>query len=82
MPTFTVHAPPPRKNRSAADPERFRLGYDDLLSATGLGEASELAARFGIDVRSIDFWTASLDVLRGRIDEFCALASDETSSPT
>ena len=33
------------------DPDRFRLGYDDLLSATGLGEAAELAARFGIDVR-------------------------------
>jgi oligoendopeptidase F len=64
------------------DPERFRLGYDDLLSATGLGEAAELAARFGIDVRSLDFWTASLDVLRGRIDEFCALASDGNSSPT
>ena len=45
------------------DPDRFRLGYDDLLSATGLGEADELAARFGIDVRSVDFWTASLDVL-------------------
>jgi oligoendopeptidase F len=57
------------------DPERFRLGYDDLLSATGLGEAAELAARFGIDVRSVDFWTASLDVLRARIDEFCALAT-------
>jgi oligoendopeptidase F len=57
------------------DPERFRLGYDDLLAATGLGEAAELAARFGIDVRSVDFWTASLDVLRGRIDEFVALAA-------
>ena len=28
MPTFTVHAPPPRKNRSAADPERFRFVRD------------------------------------------------------
>ncbi len=56
------------------DPDRFRLGYDDLLSATGLGESAELAARFGIDVRSVAFWTSSLDVLRGRIDEFCTLA--------
>jgi len=56
------------------DPERFRLGYDDLLSATGLGDADELAARFDIDIRSVDFWTASLDVVRDRIDEFCALA--------
>jgi len=56
------------------DPERFRLGYDDLLSATGLGDADELAARFGIDVRSVAFWTSSLDVLRARIDEFVTLA--------
>ena len=56
------------------DPERFRLGYDDLLSATGLGDAAELAARFGIDVRSTDFWVSSLDVLRGRIDDYVALA--------
>ena len=28
MPTYTVHAPPPRKNRSAADPERFRFVRD------------------------------------------------------
>ena len=25
------------------DPDRFRAGYDDLLSATGLGTAAELA---------------------------------------
>ena len=56
------------------DPERFRLGYDDLLSATGLGEASDLAARFGIDVSSTDFWASSLDVLRGRIGEYVDLA--------
>ncbi len=57
------------------DPDRFRLGYDDLLSATGLGDADVLAGRFGIDVRSVEFWTASLDVLRARIDELCALAT-------
>jgi pepF/M3 family oligoendopeptidase len=57
------------------DPERFRDGYDDLLSSTGLGEAADLAARFGIDVRSVGFWSASLDVLRGRIDEFGRLAA-------
>ncbi|QXC62959.1 M3 family oligoendopeptidase [Aquihabitans sp. G128] len=56
------------------DPERFRSGYDDLLSATGLGDAPSLAARFGIDVRDVAFWTASLDVLRARIDEFVEAA--------
>jgi oligoendopeptidase F len=61
--------------RFTADPERFRLGYDDLLSATGLGEAAELAARFGIDVRDEGFWTDSLDVLRGRIADYEAVAA-------
>lgn len=60
--------------RYEADPERFRAGYDDLLSATGLADAAGLAARFGIDVRSVDFWASSLDVIRSRIDEFVALA--------
>ncbi len=57
------------------DPDRFRAGYDDLLSATGLGDAATLAARFGIDVADVAFWTASLDVLTARIDEFVAAAA-------
>ncbi|MGE0794301.1 MAG: M3 family oligoendopeptidase [Acidimicrobiia bacterium] len=56
------------------DPDRFRTGYDDLLSATGLATAAELAARFEIDVADEGFWTASLDVIRGRIDELVGLA--------
>ena len=54
------------------DPDRFREGYDDLLSATGLGDATALAARFGIDVADVAFWAASLRVLTDRIDEFVA----------
>jgi oligoendopeptidase F len=57
------------------DPEKFQAGYDDLLSATGLGSAAALAARFDIDVTDVAFWTASLDVVRARIDEFVRLAS-------
>ncbi|MFN8016664.1 MAG: M3 family oligoendopeptidase [Acidimicrobiales bacterium] len=57
------------------DPERFRAGYDDLLSATGLGDAATLAARFGIDVADEGFWAASLEVLTDRIDEFTAAAA-------
>jgi pepF/M3 family oligoendopeptidase len=52
------------------DPDTFRSGYDDLLSATGLGDAATLAARFGIDVADTAFWAASLQVLTDRIDEF------------
>jgi pepF/M3 family oligoendopeptidase len=58
-----------------SDADGFRTGYDDLLSATGLGTAAELAARFGIDIESQAFWSSSLDVLRTRIDDFVALAA-------
>ena len=61
--------------RYTEDPERFRGGYDDLLSSCGLASAADLAARFGIDVRDTAFWAASLRVLQDRIDEFVALAN-------
>ncbi|WP_420641974.1 M3 family oligoendopeptidase [Candidatus Leptofilum sp.] len=56
-----------------AEPEPFKAGYDELLSMTGMGNAADLADRFGIDVRSEAFWEASLDVLRADIDKFVAL---------
>jgi oligoendopeptidase F len=56
--------------RYQQDPEPFRAGYDEMLSSTGLASAAELAGRFGIDLTSVDFWATSLDVIRGRIDEF------------
>jgi pepF/M3 family oligoendopeptidase len=62
--------------RYTADPERFRLGYDDLLSATGLADAAELAGRFGIDVRDEAFWRDSLDVIRQRIERFSQLVDE------
>jgi oligoendopeptidase F len=57
------------------DPDRFRSGYDDLLSATGLATAAELGRRFGIDVADEAFWASSLRVLEERVGEFEALAS-------
>jgi pepF/M3 family oligoendopeptidase len=59
--------------RYQSDPDGFKDGYDDLLSSTGMGDAAELAGRFGIDLRSADFWRASLDVIRRDIDRFEAL---------
>lgn len=55
------------------DPDGFRASYDDLLASTGMADASELAARFGFDIRTPDFWRSSLDVIRQDIDEFEAL---------
>ena len=60
--------------RYQEDPDRFRASYDDLLSSAGMASAAELAGQFGIDIGSGEFWTASLDVLRGRIDEFVTLS--------
>jgi oligoendopeptidase F len=60
--------------RFEEDPEAFRTSYDGLLSSTGMDDAAALCARFGIDVRSPDFWRSSLDVIREHIDEFVKLA--------
>jgi oligoendopeptidase F len=59
--------------RYEQDPAAFRAGYDDLLSSTGLADAPTLAARFGIDVRTPDFWRASFAVIRAEIDTFVGL---------
>lgn len=56
--------------RAQDDLAKFKAGYDDLLSSTGMHDAAELAARFGIDIRKPDFWRASLDVIRGDIARF------------
>ena len=58
------------------DPEQFRAGYDDLLSRAGMDTAEQLGAAFGLDVTDETFWTASLDVVRSRIDDYVALAAE------
>ena len=56
------------------DPEKFRDGYDDVLSRAGMDTAEQLGQAFGIDVTSESFWTASLDVLRARMRNYEQLA--------
>jgi pepF/M3 family oligoendopeptidase len=56
--------------RYQQDPATFTAGYDDLLSSTGLGDAATMAMRFGIDIRSTDFWRASFDIIRQDINLF------------
>ena len=56
--------------RYRQDPDAFRAQYDDLLSSTGLADAATLAARFGIDTRTPDFWRASLDTIRQEVYQF------------
>jgi oligoendopeptidase F len=61
--------------RYQRDPDEFRKGYDDLLSSTGLADAATLAARFGFDIHTPDFWRGSLDIVRADIDHFDALVA-------
>ena len=53
--------------------EAFIPKYCQLLRSCGSGTIAEVAASVGIDVRQSDFWRSSLEVVKGEIDEFCAL---------
>ncbi|HEX6110147.1 MAG TPA: M3 family oligoendopeptidase, partial [Ktedonobacteraceae bacterium] len=56
--------------RYKEDGEKFKSGYDELLSRTGLANAATLAQQFGINIRSVDFWRASFDIIRQDIELF------------
>jgi oligoendopeptidase F len=56
--------------RYQADPKAFTGSYDELLSSTGLADATTLAKRFGIDLGQPDFWRASLEVIGQDIARF------------
>ncbi len=60
--------------RYREDPDHFRGGYDTLLSRAGMDSAEQLGAAFDLDVTDEAFWTASLDVIRDRIDQYETLA--------
>jgi oligoendopeptidase F len=53
--------------------EAFVPEYQALLASTGEGTAEELAARFGIDLRTPEFWQNSLNVIAKRIERYEAL---------
>ena len=53
--------------------EAFVPEYKALLASTGMGTAAELAARFGIDLRSQRFWEDSLEVIGKRVERYTQL---------
>jgi oligoendopeptidase F len=61
--------------RYQEDPERFRSGYDTLLSRVGMDTAEQLGEAFELDVTDEAFWTSSLDVIRSRMAEYERLAA-------
>lgn len=52
----------------------FVKDYMDLLASTGEAPAADLAARFGIDIRTRKFWEDSLKIAEKRVDRYCELA--------
>jgi oligoendopeptidase F len=53
--------------------ETFVPKYKELLRGTGEGKAADIAARYGIDIRSRAFWDESLAVIGRQIDRYCAV---------
>jgi len=51
----------------------FLPDYKALLASTGQGKAADLASRFGIDIRTPEFWKASLGVIEKRINQYIEL---------
>ncbi len=47
--------------------------YKQLLASTGEGTAAELAARFGIDIRTREFWEGSIKLIEAKVDRYCQL---------
>jgi pepF/M3 family oligoendopeptidase len=56
-----------------AEPDGFLDRFDTLLADSGMREANELAADFGIDLSDPAFWRASLDSFRDDVERYEAL---------
>ena len=62
------------------DADAFRAGYDDLLSSDRHGRRRRRWAPASASTCATPaFWTASLDVLRGRIADYEALVAERTA---
>ena len=59
-----------------AEGPSFVPKYNQLLRSCGSGMIADVAKSVGIDVHSVDFWRASLNVYVKQIDEFIALADE------
>jgi pepF/M3 family oligoendopeptidase len=53
--------------------DTFVPRYKDLLRSTGEGKAADIAARYGIDIRTRAFWDASLAEIGKQIDKYCGM---------
>jgi oligoendopeptidase F len=53
-----------------AAPDGFLDRFDTLLADSGMREANELAAAFGIDLHDLGFWRASLRTFRTDVERY------------
>lgn len=53
--------------------KEFLAQYDNLLTTTGEGMAADLAAPFGIDLRTHGFWLGSIDVVKEHVQRYLQL---------
>ncbi len=53
--------------------DAFLPRYRELLRSTGGGKAADLAARFGIDIRSRGFWDESIRILEEQVERYEAI---------
>jgi oligoendopeptidase F len=67
--------------RYREEPAGFPGRFDALLADTGMADAVDLAARFGIDLHSTAFWEAGLGTFRTRVDQFEALVDRQLTIP-
>jgi pepF/M3 family oligoendopeptidase len=51
----------------------FVPDYKNLLASTGEAYAADLAARFGIDIRTKAFWQESIKIIEKRVERYCTL---------
>ena len=51
----------------------FVTDYKHLLASTGESSAADLADRFGINIRTPEFWQGSLSVIASEIERYCRL---------
>ena len=51
--------------------------YCRLLRYCGSDTVANVAASVGIDVRSVDFWRSSLEVIKQDVDRFCELCEKQ-----
>ena len=51
----------------------FVEDYKNLLASTGEASAADLAARFGINIRTKKFWEDSLAIIGKRIERYCEI---------